>query len=341
MKILVFTQKVNKNDKVLGFFHNWLVELSTQFESVEVICLEKGEFDLPKNVTVYSLGKEQGVSKLGLVKNLYHYLFLISGSYEQVFVHMNEEYVLLAGLYWKAKGIPVYLWRNHQMGSLKTRIAIALSRKVFCTSKESFTARFSKTVIMPAGINTKMFHPTPGVVRKKYSVCMVGRVSPIKKVHLALEAIKVLILRGVQVSLSIIGPVLDNDLDYSEKLKKYAQDNNLLNAVSFKDGAPIDKIPEIFSSFEICLNLTPAGSFDKTIVEAAACGAVPLVSNESLKGLLPDICITEDSAEGIATSLQKLLEPKEQVRIQNELKVFVESQSLSELVKKLLLEMNI
>ncbi len=341
MRILVITQKIDKNDKVLGFFHGWINELAQEFDSVEVICLEKGEFDLPKNTTVYSLGKELNGSKISYIKNFYHYLSLIKGSYDRVFVHMNEEYVLLAGLYWKLKGIPVYLWRNHPRGSLKTRLAVMLSQKVFCTSNTSFTAKFKKTVIMPAGIDTKIFRPVEGIVRQKYSVCMIGRVSPVKNINVAIEAIKILNSSGVQVSFSIIGPVLEKDRAYFESLKKYILDNNLSNIISWKDGVAPDKLPEVYSSFEICLNLTPSGSFDKTIVEASSCGAVPLVSNLSLKGLLPDLCITGNLPEEIAGSLQKLLEPREQIKVQTELKSFVESQSLSELAKKLLLQMNI
>ncbi len=339
MKILVITQKIDKNDTVLGFFHNWLVEISSKFESVEVVCLEKGTFNLPKNITVYSLGKETGVSKLDYIKNFYHYLFLIKGSYDKVFIHMNEEYVLLAGLYWIMKRIPIYLWRNHPDGSIKTRIAVAISTKVFCTSTSSFTARFSKTIIMPAGIDTKMFKPVEGLVRGKYSVCMVGRISPIKHIDIALQAVKILVSKGVQISLNIIGPVLNRDLEYFESLKKYVEANNLSNTISFKDAVTGDKLPSIYSSHEICLNLTDSGSFDKTIVEASSCGAMPLVSNSSLSSFLPIVCITDSLPEEIAQSLQKLFEPKEQVKIQKELRDFVESQSLSELSKKLLLEM--
>ena len=73
MRLLIITQKVNKNDPVLGFFHTWIKELATKFESIEVICLEKGHFDLPQNVTVYSLGKEHGVTRLGYIKNFFRF----------------------------------------------------------------------------------------------------------------------------------------------------------------------------------------------------------------------------------------------------------------------------
>ena len=339
MRLLIFTQKVDKSDSVLGFFHGWLVEFAKNAESVIVVCLEKGEVHLPENVTVYSLGKEGGVSKFGYIKNLYRYLSLVSGSYDKVFVHMNEEYVLLAGLYWKIKNIPVYLWRNHPNGTLLTRIAVFLSTKVFCTSKQSFTARFKKTTIMPAGIDTNVFRPANGLIRKKYSVCMVGRISRIKHIEVALEAIKILVSSGAQITLHIVGGVSEKDRDYYNKLKENVAKNGLETSVLFSDAVTQDKLPEIYSSYEVCLNLTESGSFDKTIVESASCGAVPLVSNSSLNAMLPSQCLTTLDPEEVAKSLQGILDAHERVEIQKELTTFVKSQSLSLFMEKLITEM--
>ena len=339
MKLLVITQKVDSKDSTLGFFHGWIQELSKEFESVEVICLQKGDFDLPKNVTVYSLGKERGVSTLSYIINFWKYLRLISGSYDRVFVHMNEEYVLLAGLYWKLKGIPVYFWRNHLNGTVLTRLAILFTTKTFSTSKQSFATRFSKTSIMPAGIDDQVFKPLSGVVRKKYSIIMAGRISPIKHVEVALEAIQILISRGVQVSLTVLGPVPTKDKKYFESLEKYVQDNTLSGVIHFEPAVSPEKLPEIYSSHEISLNLTPSGSFDKTIIEAILCGAVPVVSNSSLSGMLPAICITGENKEEVASSLERLLNPHEQIKIFDELKAFAQSQTLLALIKKLTIEM--
>lgn len=338
MRLLIFTQKVDRNDTTLGFFCDWIKSFAEKADSITVICLEKGEFDFPNNVTVYSLGKEGRVSKFVYLKNLYHYLFLIRNSYDKVFVHMNEEYVLLAGLYWKIKNIPIYLWRNHPRGTIKTRLAVALSTKVFCTSTDSFTAKFKKTVIMPAGINTAIFRPVEGAVRRKYSICVVGRISRIKRIARALEAINELVLSGVQISLNIVGSPLKKDIKYYDSLKNYVFANDLSPSVSFIEAVTPDKLPEIYSSHEVCLNLTESGSFDKTIVEAAACGAIPLVSNKSLAGLLPPVCVTGDSVEEIGQSLQKLLEARVQVEIHKELKSFVDSQDLKSLTEKLFKE---
>jgi len=338
-KLLVFTQKVDKNDPILGFFHGWIIKFAGKFDSITVVCLEVGELDLPANVKVYSLGKEFGVkTKISYIRNFFNILKLIKGQYCKVFVHMNQEYVLLGGLYWKAKSIPVYMWRNHPSGSFLTRIAVALSTKVFCTSTSSFTAKYKKTVLMSAGVDTDLFQPVVGISQQKYSVCMVGRISPIKRVDLAIKSVENLIKNGSQVSLHIHGPVAEVDQNYFQSLKDYVVKNNLDNFVFFKPAVTQTELPKLFSSYELFVNLTPAGSFDKTIVEACACGLIPVVSNESLTEALPRPCITTGEVVDVSTKLLFLLEPKEQIKIQDDLAQFVKNNSLSKLLDGLLSE---
>ena len=105
MRLLVCTQKIDRNDPVLGFFHRWIEEFSKHYESLVVICLEKGEYVLPKNVKVLSLGKEKNklttnyllltTAKLKYVWNFYKCIFKFRRDYDAVFVHMNQEYVIL------------------------------------------------------------------------------------------------------------------------------------------------------------------------------------------------------------------------------------------------------
>jgi len=59
MKLLIITQTLDKNDPLLGFFHEWIRKFTEHFEEIIVICLQKGEYDFPGNVKVLSLGKEQ------------------------------------------------------------------------------------------------------------------------------------------------------------------------------------------------------------------------------------------------------------------------------------------
>ena len=111
MRLLITTQILDKNDTNLGFFHTWIEKLAAKVEQVYVICLKKGNYDLPKNVTVMSLGKEQGsVSSLKYAIRFYRCLWGLRGKYDNVFVHMNPEYTILAGWYWRLTGKKVLLW---------------------------------------------------------------------------------------------------------------------------------------------------------------------------------------------------------------------------------------
>ena len=169
MRLLIITQKIDQTDPILGFFHTWVVELAKRFENIVVICLQKGEFDLPSNVKVFSLGKEKKnelriknyklwIKKFGYIFNFYEFIWAERDNYDAVFVHMNQEYVLLGGLFWQIWGKKVFMWRNHPKGNILTRIAVYFSDKVFYTAPNSYTARFNKSVKMPVGVDTSVFN---------------------------------------------------------------------------------------------------------------------------------------------------------------------------------------
>ena len=99
MKLLIVAQSVDENNPALGFFVNWVREFAKCFEEIIVVCLEKGEHDLPPNVKVLSLGKEFGASKLKKLFTFYFLLFTLREQYDSVFVHMIQEFVLLGGFF--------------------------------------------------------------------------------------------------------------------------------------------------------------------------------------------------------------------------------------------------
>ena len=184
MRLLIVTQKVDEHDAVLGFFHRWIVGLAKHCERMTVICLEEGAHHVPENVKVLSLGKEKKRSRLQYLTRFYRYIWRERNNYDAVFVHMNQEYVLLGGFIWKILGKKIVMWRNHAKGSWKTRIAVFLSDRVFCTSPQSFTAQFKKTKIMPVGIDTDFFKPDPLIYKKKNSILFLGRIAPVKNVDI-------------------------------------------------------------------------------------------------------------------------------------------------------------
>ena len=130
MKLLILTQKVDRRDPILGFFHRWIEEFAKHYEQMIVICLQKGEFDLPKNVRVRSLGKEEKLGRWQYLIRFYKYIWQERKNYDAAFVHMNQEYVLLSWKFWKLWGKKIFLWRNHAQGNILTRLAVLFSNKI-------------------------------------------------------------------------------------------------------------------------------------------------------------------------------------------------------------------
>src|SRR3989344_3147096 len=278
MKLLIITQKIDKNDPILGFFHRWIEEFAKWGEFVTVICLEKGKYDLPENVKVLSLGKKQNVQSRALdrlvyIFRFYKYIWNERGNYDAVFVHMNQEYVLLAGDLWRMMGKKIFLWRNHAKGDILTNLAVLLSHKVFCTSPSSYTAKFKKTEIMPVGVDTEFFKPDPNILREKDSVLLLGRISPVKMVLEFIDWVK-----SKNFQATIAGPILAEDKEYGELVLK-----SLTPKIKYIGPVDQEGARRLYQSHETYANFTPAGSMDKTIVEAAACGCKLEVRNPDLK----------------------------------------------------------
>lgn len=291
MKLLVVTQKVDLDDSVLGFFHRWLEELSKHFENITVISLETGRYDLPGNVEVLSLGKENNPSHLLYLYRFYKYIF--RADYDIVFIHMNQEYVLLGGLVWRLMGKKVFIWRNHPDGSFFTKIAVLLSSKVFYTSPKAFVARFSNSFIMPVGIDTKKFKPAPIPVEYN-SILILSRLSPIKRLEEMISGLKELDRRGVEYKADIIGDALLEYAYYEERLKDMVRYLGLGKKVRILPAISHEEAPAVYRRYKLFINLTPDGSLDKTIFEALASGLKVVVANSFFREWLPKTWVVKD-----------------------------------------------
>src|SRR3989344_3062275 len=337
MKLLLFTQALDTNDPVLSVYHSWVLEFAKNFEFITVICLRKGAYNLPANVKVLSLGKEQGKSRLGYITRFYKYIF--GEEYDSVFVHMNQEYVLLGGLFWKLSGKRIYMWRNHHAGSFLTAIAIAFCTRVFCTSKFSYTVKYKKTIIMPVGVDTDFFVRRQEIIKIPRSILFLSRIAPVKKPHIFIEALKLLKAGSINFKASIYGDSLDRDREYHGDLKEKVKKAGLSDWVVFYDGIPNSETVRAYNSHEIFVNLSSSGMYDKTIFEAMACETLILATNKNLEGLVPESFIAkEDDVENIAFKLEKLLvlSLDEKVKWGRELcRVTNEHHSLRELGNKL------
>ncbi|MBI5645190.1 glycosyltransferase [Candidatus Kaiserbacteria bacterium] len=349
MKILLTTQVVDEKDPYLSFFVLWLKEFSRHFQTIHVVCLKEGTHSLPGNVRVHSLGKPsfakatEGAGRriflrLQYISRLLWYAWTLRSEYDAVFVHMNQEYVLIAGVLWKLLGKQIYLWRNHYAGDVRTDIAALLCKKVFCTSKFSHTAKYKKTVLMPVGVDTDRFQTAEGVERVSRSVLFFGRFAPSKKPDLLVSALKELTQRGVQFFASFYGSALPADQEYREQVM---EDARSLTQIQFFEGIPNAEAPRTFSAHDIYVDLGRSGMYNKTIFEAAACGCLVLAASKDFAELVdPQFSFREDGSD-LSRKLQNLLALSDLERedARTRLRTLAESQSLSTLGTQLAIEL--
>lgn len=340
MKLLIVTQKVNKNDSVLGFFHGWLSEFAKHCEQVTVIALSVGEYDLPKNVKVLSLGKEGGTSRLKYIFRFYKYIWSERKNYDAVFVHMNPEYVVLGGALWRLLGKKIGFWYNHKVGTLKTRIAIFLAHRIFCTSPYAFTARSKKIKLMPAGIDMNTFTTNVETTREKDSILYLGRIAPVKNLHQLVNAVMKLHTTWSDIRLDIVGSALPKDEHYKEAIIESAQELVASDKIRFLGSISNRETPSVYNAHELFVNLTDSGSFDKAILEAMACGSLVLVSNKSFIGVISeDFIFIEGDVDDLVKKITYVLSlsQEEKNRVREELRMFVaEKHSLEMLASELM-----
>jgi glycosyltransferase involved in cell wall biosynthesis len=341
MKLLIISQKVDKADRgALGFFHAWIEEFAKHVQFVTVICLEKGEVNLPNNVKVLSLGKENGRSRIKYLKNFYAYIWREKNNYDAVFVHMNQEYVLLAGWWWRMIGKKVLMWRNHKNGTWLTNLAVLFSNTVFCTSPASYTAKFKKTKIMPAGIDLANFQNIKVEPRLPNSLLSLGRISIIKNIDILIKALGLLDERQVSFTADIVGDPDPNQKEYYQKILQDGSNLVAKNKIIFKESISEEETPLTYATHQIFVNLTTSGSLDKTILEAMLSGTLVLVCNNYFHKVLPEEFIfKEGDAVDLANKIEKIFAMSEvdRLRISETMKKYVEeNHSLKATIKEII-----
>lgn len=330
MKILITTQAVDKDDPILGFFHGWLLEFSKHFEHIHVICLREGAHELPENVHVHSLGKEEGVNYLRYGVRLFWHVWTWRQDYDVIFSHMNPHYIVLCGWLFVLMGKTMFFWRNHARMNVLTRIAARFAHRVFYTSPFACTRVFSHALQMPVGIDTEVFTPVAGESAEEKSLLFFGRLSPVKRPELFIRCANKL----SEYKVDVYGDVENAGTQYGVDLR-----NSAGKHITFHESVTNHEAPSIYRAHEIYINLTPEGSMDKTVLEASACGTLVLVTNTSFTGILPDICIAKsDSVEDIVAGIERLraLSPQEKDTYRKSLQQVVrEHHSLKKLARTL------
>ncbi len=253
MKLLICTQKVDAEDSDLGFFVRWIEEFKKHCE-VEVISLK-------------DLGNG------GRLSRAYNLLAKTSTlDFDAVFVHMNPEYCVAAGWYWRLRGKKIGLWYTHKAVNVRLRIATLFANIIFTASKESFRLNSSKVHVMGHGIDTNFFTPDPSVHRGDHYLS-VGRLSKSKRHDLA---ILVAGNDGQKLKIAGEGPELEN---LKEEARVARVDVEFLGPLTHA------QLRDEYRKASQLIHTSETGSLDKVVLEALASGLPIMTRDGALKYL--------------------------------------------------------
>lgn len=287
MRLLVISQRVDRNDDVLGFFHEWLREFSKQADQVIALCLEKGQYDLPANTKVLSLGKEIRKSRWFYIRNFYRHIFRLRSDYDAVFVHMNPEYMILGGLLWWLWGKKRILWYAHGHVSRALRFSVPFAQVILTSTSGGCRIESQKVKVIGQGIDTSFFVPNEHPTGRPFQIISIGRISPVKGLDTLIEAVDALAQRGADIFLTVVGkPGLDSHKSYLIGLKHKVMELGLQDKVRFVGAVPNMKTKGFLEHSNLFVNASQTGSLDKAVLEAMSAGLPVVTSNEALSGVL-------------------------------------------------------
>ena len=343
MNLLIITQKVDEQDAILGFFVGWLKEFSKSVEKVFVITLFKGDYDLPQNVEVFSLGKEEGKSRISRLLKFRKYAKELLPKTDAVLAHMCPEYIVAINHLIKKSfnqevkksNKPLYLWYTHKSVSKYLIKAEKIVKKIFSASQESCRLESDKIVVTGHGIDLEHFKLSEKVQSNELKMVTVGRITPRKNLAVIIEAINQLPSEiKNQVRLKFIGEtLLEGDIKYLSELKIQVTRDKLQDIIEFVGPITYEKLSQALSHADLFINVSKTGSVDKAVLEAMALNVPVITSNEAFKNILPAKYLCEDSQ-----LTEKIVEFYNNRPSDNLRKIVEQNHSLKNLVKKIINE---
>ena len=287
-------------------------------EKIYVIALEKRLADLPENIEVYSLGKENGNNGMMRFVKFNRYLAktVLHKKVDIIFTHMCPEYALLAFPYAKIMGVPVVMWYSHGNVDIRLRLAHLLVDRVVASSRHGFRLQSNKLTIVGQGIDVEQFKPKASIPAHpdgKKTVLSAGRISPVKDYKTLIESVGILInrkrIKGLEFKIAGGAPLRQEDA-YLSSLKDMVGKYRLEDHVHFTGPIPHSRIEGYYQSCDLFISASNTGSLDKAVLEAMACGKIVLTSNEAFKEVFDvhadRLMFAKGNAEGLAQQIDSL-----------------------------------
>jgi glycosyltransferase involved in cell wall biosynthesis len=317
MRLLLFNLATDVDDPILGFTTRWIAALAARVEFVHVLTMRVGRIEVPGNVQVDSVGKENGYSEARRATEFYRHLarILREERIDVCFSHMIPIFTLLAAPLLRRRRVPVVTWYCHPTLSWTLKLAHHLSNDMVSSFATSYPYRRDKLTVVGHGIDTDLFKPLDFATAEEDPpmILCVGRLSPLKDHPTLLRAASLLRQSWHRPFRVVIvgGPATSRDEAYLRLLQEQVKELGLETTVQFEPAVVMEKLPSWYRRCAVHVNLSPTGGGDKVALEAMACGRPSLVANEGFRDTLDlyasRLQFPHGSADGLAERLKWVL----------------------------------
>lgn len=349
--LLLFNLATDDDDPLLGFTSGWINALAKHCSSIDVVTMTAGRVNVAGNVRVFSIGKEKGYTESRRAVEFYRILGrrLREKPVDAGFFHMTPLFAVMAAPILKPRGVKLVLWYAHKAISLTLRAAESLADQVVTPTRESFPFPSHKLTVVGHGVDTTLF--TPGPARESsagpFKILVAGRVAPIKRVEVLIEAVRQLVLKGdlEDIQVRLVGPVLPKDTGYAENLRRTVISAGLQGRIDFVGPRPFRRMPDEYRAADLLVSTSQTGSADKVVLEAMACEVPVVTSNPAFVPVLSRwsglLLAPPGDPAALALRMRQMIQmrPAERRGLGRELREVVkERHSLDRLARTLILE---
>jgi glycosyltransferase involved in cell wall biosynthesis len=315
VRLVFLTQVLDRRDAILGFVPGWVEGLARRCERVRVVALATGDVaGLPDNVDVRAVGRRGRLGRWLRYRAALGEAFGRDG-FDAVLAHMVPRYALLARGPARAAGARTYLWYTHAGVDRRLERAVAAVEKVFTASPESLRVDTPRRVVTGHGIDLDHFDDRGAVPARPTRLITVGRLTPAKDPLTVLRCLAVLVGRGWDVHLELIGGgMTELDKSYARAIEAEIAHLDLGRRVTRTGPVPYPEVPEHYHRASVLVSASRTGSVDKVVLEAMAARRPVVTCNEAFPRVLAPLgdaaralAFEPGDAEGLADKVEGLL----------------------------------
>lgn len=287
MNLLIFNLAVDAEHVTLAFGLRWIEALSRRFDHIDVVTMRAGKYSLPPNVTVWSLGQENGFSEARRAARFYQIIRTIMRRrrISVAFTHMIPIFAVLFAPIARLSGIRNVLWYAHGATPGTLRIAHHLVDHVVSSTPEGFRIPSRKATFIGQGVDHTRFQFTVRRPSSALRLISVGRIAASKGLDVIIDAL-VGWTAPFDWQLVLVGGGTDErERAYAESLAADAMKRLPAGRVRFTGRLDADRIADELANSDVFLNLSSTGSLDKAIVEAMLSGCPVISSNDAFAAM--------------------------------------------------------